>query len=275
MQTELQSSAPDEFWSQIGPQLDEALAALGENDRRAILLRYFENKSMAEVGAALRAGEDTARKRVGRALEKLRKFFAQRGVASTTAIIAVALTANSVQAAPSGLATTIAAAAVKGPAAAASTIALVKGTLKMMTYAKLKLSLGIAAAALLAAGTVNVALSSMTDDKNSSGLATTQEKRYANEIVKSVADDDYSEFIADGDATFRTIKKSEFEAVAIQRTAQMKKGYHVVFLGVLMENNDRITLWKVSYDDGSDDDLLRLAVTNGKISGTLLTPPFE
>jgi RNA polymerase sigma factor (sigma-70 family) len=180
MQTEFESSAADEFWSQISPQLDEALTALGEKDRQAVLLRYFENKSMAEVGTALNAGEDTARKRVGRALEKLRNFFAKRGVASTTAIIAGVLAANSVQAAPAGLATTIATAAVKGPTAVASTLALVKGTLKIMTYAKLKLALGMAVGALLVAGTVNVALSSMTDDdKTSAGQPTEKETTFA------------------------------------------------------------------------------------------------
>ena len=276
MQTEFQSSAADEFWNQIAPQLDEALAVLGEKDRQAILLRYFENKSMAEVGIALKAGEDTARKRVGRALEKLRKFFAKRGVASTTAIIAGLLAANSVQAAPAGLAITIAATAVKGPAAAASTLALAKGTLKIMTYAKLKLALGIAAAALLVAGTVNVAVSSMTDDdKTSVGVASEQEKTFANELMKATTDEDYQAFIADGDKDFKTLKKSDFKAVCDQVTSQLKNGYHVIFLGVLMENKGRITLWKISYDDGGDDDLLRLAVDNNKIAGSLLTPPFE
>jgi hypothetical protein len=41
-----------------------------------------------------------------------------------------------------------------------------------------------------------------------------------------------------------------------------------------MQNNMRISLWKISYDDGSDDDLLHLAVSSGKISGALLSPPF-
>ena len=279
MQTEFESSAPDEFWSQISPQLDEALAALGEKDRQAVLLRYFENKSMAEVGAVLNAGEDTARKRVGRALEKLRKIFAKRGVAATTAVIAVALTANSVQAAPAGLVTTIAAAAVKGPTAAASTLALVKGTLKIMTYAKLKLALGVAAAALLVAGTVNVALSSGTDDdKTSAGEPTLQETHFANEIMKSIADNDYQEFTADGDRDFKAITKKDFKSVCGQITSQLKSGYHVIFLGALKQSTpdgNRVTLWRVSHDDGTDDDLLHLVVTNGKISGALVTYAFQ
>jgi RNA polymerase sigma factor (sigma-70 family) len=179
MQTEFQSQTTEEFWSQITPFLDEALASLGEKDRQALLLRFFENKSLAEVGATLGTGEDTARKRVGRALEKLRKFFAKRGIVSTIAVISGAISANSVQAAPPGLAASITAAAAKGSAAAASTLTLVKGTFKLMTYAKLKLALGIAAATLLAAGTINLAISSIAVpvDKNSPGQATEQETR--------------------------------------------------------------------------------------------------
>jgi RNA polymerase sigma factor (sigma-70 family) len=274
---EPESPAADETWNQMSPLLDEALAALGDKDRQAVLLRFFENKNLAEVGTALRAGEDTARKRVSRALEKLRKFFAKRGVVLTTAIIAGAISANAVQAAPAGLATTITATAAKGSAVAASTMTLVKGTFKIMTYAKLKLALGIAAATLVAAGTVNLAISSIVTpaDKASAGTATDQESTYANEVIKSVADADYSEFQADGDAGFKQIKESTFKSMCNQRSAQLKGGYHVIFLGVLTFEGMRVTLWKVSYSDGSDDDLLRLIVSSGKISGALLTPPLQ
>jgi RNA polymerase sigma factor (sigma-70 family) len=277
MQNELESSATDEAWDQIAPLLDDSLARLGESDRRAVLLRFFDNKSLAEVGNALGLGEDTARKRVSRALEKLRKIFAKRGVASTTAVIAGVISANSVQSAPAGLATTIAATAVKGSAGAVSTLTLVHGTLKIMTYAKIKFAVSIAAAALLTAGVVNVAVSSMIApvDKTSAGEATTQETTFANEVMKSLADDDYQEFIADGDAGLKSIKETQFKALTVQRTAQLKRGYHVIFLGVLTENGMRVSLWKISYDDNSDDDVLHLAVSGGKISGALLSPPFS
>ena len=62
MQSEIQPTAPDAFWEQMSPLLDEALATLGETDRQAVLLRFFENRSMAEVGHSLGTGEDTARK---------------------------------------------------------------------------------------------------------------------------------------------------------------------------------------------------------------------
>ena len=74
MESEIQSTASDLVWEQLSPLLDGALAALGEKDRHAVLLRFFENKSLAEIGADLATNEDTAGKRVSRALEKLRKY---------------------------------------------------------------------------------------------------------------------------------------------------------------------------------------------------------
>jgi RNA polymerase sigma factor (sigma-70 family) len=150
----------DETWQQIAPLLDGAMEQLRQKDHDAVVLRFFEGRNFKEVGAALGASEDAAKMRVNRALEKLRKFFAKRGVGSTTAIIAGAISTNSVQAAPVALAKSVTAVAiVKGSAAAASTLTLVKGTIKVMTYAKLKLAIGITTAILLAGGAMTVALS--------------------------------------------------------------------------------------------------------------------
>ncbi|HAO78358.1 MAG TPA: hypothetical protein DCQ92_05150, partial [Verrucomicrobia subdivision 3 bacterium] len=115
------------IWPQIAPLLDDALAKLGERDRNAIVLRFFENKNLRDVGAALGASEDAAKMRVNRALEKLRKIFSKRGVALSAVAIAGAVAANSVQAAPEALAVTVTAAAAKGAAVSGSTLTLIKG----------------------------------------------------------------------------------------------------------------------------------------------------
>ena len=154
MQSEIQSPTPDPLWEQISPLLDEALAQLGEKDRQAVLLRFFENKSLAEVGNCLGTGEDTARKRVSRALVKLHRFFLKRGVASTASIIAGAIAANSVQAAPAVLTKSVTAVAIgKGAAASGSTLTLIKGALKLMAWAKTKTAAVAAATVILATGT--------------------------------------------------------------------------------------------------------------------------
>ena len=94
-------------WTQIEPLLDAAMAALDETDRSAILLRYFENKNLREVGEALGASEDAAQKRVSRAIERLREFFSKRNVTIGAGGLAALISANAVQSAPIELAATI------------------------------------------------------------------------------------------------------------------------------------------------------------------------
>src|SRR5436190_15973594 len=67
-------------WNQIAPMLDEALNYLGEKEHDAVVLRFFDDKDLKEVGAAMGTTEDAARMRVNRGLEKLRKFFTKRGL---------------------------------------------------------------------------------------------------------------------------------------------------------------------------------------------------
>jgi uncharacterized protein (TIGR03435 family) len=147
----------DAAWREIGPLLDEAMGRLGTTDRDAVVLRYFENKNSAEIGSALRMTEETARRRVNRALEKLRKFFARRGIVFTAAIIGGSVSANSVHAAPAGLVKTISTvAAAKGATYSTSTLTLVKGVLKIMAWTKAKTAIVAGAVILLAAGTTTV-----------------------------------------------------------------------------------------------------------------------
>ena len=94
-------------WTQIEPLLDDAMAALDETDRSAILLRYFENKNLREVGESLKISDDAAQKRVSRAVERLREFFSKRNVTIGAGGLAVLISANAVQSAPIGLAATI------------------------------------------------------------------------------------------------------------------------------------------------------------------------
>src|SRR5204863_1977081 len=113
--TEINATAAD--WTHIEPLLDEAMHALDDTDRAAVLLRYFENKSLREVGATLGTSENAAQKRLGRAVERLREFFTKRGVTIGTSGLVVVLVANAVQAAPVGLVMTISkAAALAGTA---------------------------------------------------------------------------------------------------------------------------------------------------------------
>jgi RNA polymerase sigma factor (sigma-70 family) len=124
-------------WAQIEPLLDDAIATLEETDRSAVLLRFFENKSLREVGEALGASEDAAQKRVSRAVERLREFFSKRNVTIGAGSLAVLVSANVVQAAPVGLAAAISAAAVlAGAAVHTSTLIAATKTIAMTTIQK-------------------------------------------------------------------------------------------------------------------------------------------
>jgi RNA polymerase sigma factor (sigma-70 family) len=159
MQSILQEAQTDTVWKQISPLLDEAMLRLGQTDRDALVLRFFEGRSLNEVGTALGASEDAAKKRVNRALEKLQKFFLKRGVSSTTATLAGTISANSVQAAPAALAKSVTVVAIaKGAAASGSTLTLIKGALKIMAWSKAKMAVVVGVVVLLAAGTATVTI---------------------------------------------------------------------------------------------------------------------
>ena len=142
-------------WAYIAPHLDAALHCLGEKEHNAVVLRFFAGKDLKQVGAAMGMGEDAARMRVNRGVEKLRKFFSKRGLTLSAAMIASAVSTYSVQAAPVGLGATIIATGATGATVSGSTMALVKGALKLMAWAKAKTAIAVTAM-VLAAGTTTV-----------------------------------------------------------------------------------------------------------------------
>ncbi len=93
MQELLQDPPPDANWEKLRPVLDQAMHELKEADRAVILMRYFENHSLADIGQKLGLSEDAARKRTGRTLEKLRELLTKRGV-STGATLGTVLSAH-------------------------------------------------------------------------------------------------------------------------------------------------------------------------------------
>ena len=121
----LQNNSEADF-SGVAPMLDEAINELGEADRTAILLRFFEQQDFRSVGQAMGSNEDAARMRVTRALVKLEDFLTRRGVTTSAASLGVVLSANAVQAAPPGFAASLTVAALTNAAAGSSTVSLSK-----------------------------------------------------------------------------------------------------------------------------------------------------
>ena len=154
MEAMINRQESDAAWVKLAPILDEAMARLRDRDRDALVLRFFENKSMKEVAAALGLEERTAQKRVHRALEKLRGLFVRRGIALSVTGISAAISAHSVSAAPITVATLVSLAHT-GNVVKPATGSILHGILKAMAWARLKFALTIGAA-LIGAGAVAV-----------------------------------------------------------------------------------------------------------------------
>ncbi len=115
---ELLSPDPaDALWQQVRPELDDVMHELNQEDRIAVVLRFFEGRSLREVGLTLGLTENAARMRVERSLEKLRGLLAQRGAKSTASTLAAVLAAGAVMTAPSTLASIVATGALATAAA--------------------------------------------------------------------------------------------------------------------------------------------------------------
>jgi RNA polymerase sigma factor (sigma-70 family) len=145
-------------WKQIEPLLETAMAELREKDHDAIVLRFFEGRAFRDVALALGTTEDGAKMRVARALERLRQSFARRGFAYSAAVTAGVVSANSVHAAPAGLAGSVTVAAAQAATAAGTFFTTIETALKLMTWSKLKTAVVLIAVLALAGGTASVML---------------------------------------------------------------------------------------------------------------------
>jgi RNA polymerase sigma factor (sigma-70 family) len=127
-------TAPD--WEHLRPVLDEAMSELSESDYDALVLRFFNNQDLRSIGRALGVADDTAQKRVARALDKLREHLARHGIRSTATALSIALSANAVQAAPAGLAAAITTAALSGTAITTTAVIAATKTIAMTALQK-------------------------------------------------------------------------------------------------------------------------------------------
>ena len=137
------------IWNQIAPVLEEAMSRLRATDRDAVVLRFLEQRSFAEVAGALAITEAAAKMRVGRALEELRAALTRCGVVVPAAVLLAALSTHGASAAPAALMTSVIASVLTQPGAVKSSITgLVKGALTIMAWNKAKV-VGVAAVMVL------------------------------------------------------------------------------------------------------------------------------
>jgi RNA polymerase sigma factor (sigma-70 family) len=151
-------------WQRLRPVVDDALHTLDETDREAVLLRFFEGKGFVEIGAALRLSEDTARKRVQRALDKLAVALSRRGITSTTSALGLALGYQIGAAAPAGMAASVTGIALAGSAAVGGKSGSLAAASVAGVWTLSKVAIIIGSAALSGAG-VWVAMTSARAEK--------------------------------------------------------------------------------------------------------------
>jgi RNA polymerase sigma factor (sigma-70 family) len=147
----------------LAPSLDQALAKLGATDRSAVAMRYLQGMSIREVGVALGVSEEAAQKRVLRAVDKLRTYFARRGVTMEATAFASGLSRQGAHLAPAALAPLVVAHALSHAGAASASAALIaKGTAEAMTAAYIKLAAAAVVGVAVVAGGATVIKSSLS-----------------------------------------------------------------------------------------------------------------
>jgi RNA polymerase sigma factor (sigma-70 family) len=130
------STENEPLWDDIAPHLDAALGELNDDERDALMLRYFEKKSAPEIAALIGISDAAAQKRVTRALERLRQLFAHRGITAGAGGLALIIGARAVEAAPITLAANISTTALAGAAVPASTVITATKAIAMTTLQK-------------------------------------------------------------------------------------------------------------------------------------------
>ena len=103
----LEQGAPEPDWTALRPVIDSAMRDLKAGDRDALLLRFFQARTLAEVGEVLGLSENAARMRVDRALDKLRSLLVRRGINSTATALGAVLAGQVATAAPATLAASV------------------------------------------------------------------------------------------------------------------------------------------------------------------------
>lgn len=142
----LNSQEGEQAWERLRPIIDEVLGELNEKDRTVLLLRFFNDRSLAEIGRTVGVSENAARMRVDRALEKLRLRLVPRGITSTAAALGTAFASQPAFTVPAGLVT------VASSLSAAAATASAGGVLAAVTFMKaVKVSL-VGAVLVIAAG---------------------------------------------------------------------------------------------------------------------------
>jgi RNA polymerase sigma factor (sigma-70 family) len=230
MQSTLQPSE-DAVWDQLAPVLDDAIGRLRSNDRDVVVLHYFQRQTAREIAAALNIGEEAAKKRLSRAVGKLRQDFSKRGINLSAAALGGIVPVHAVQAAPAAFAKTLAASALaNGATAATSTVTLASGALKAMTWTKAQTAVVATVVVLLTVAAGTIAVKSAPNHSRRSAPPQVHISGYILEVPES----DVPSVLAAGIAIKTTSNNSAEIIDDVKMTAllQLLRSHHVTTLGL-------------------------------------------
>lgn len=145
-------------WESLEPHLDQVLNELSEPDRQVVLLKYFDGWTFEEMASRLGGQSSAWRQRGSRALERLRRRLARRGVVVPLTVLAAGLQATLSQTAPAAVAATLTSAPLVS-AAALSGKTLALHTLYTMNAKQVSITAALALALLVPLGFQAAAIS--------------------------------------------------------------------------------------------------------------------
>ncbi len=194
-------------WARLRPVIDDALDELKAGEREAILVRFFEGRPFADMGAAWRVSQDAARMRVDRALEKLRVALERRGIRSVSAALATVLATQGGLAAPAGMIATVSGAALTAavtPGGVTTFFSIMSGTKIIIGTAAVMAALATGVAVLKhnRAETAELRLDAATRELTAvrAQLARAEQGRSAAETAAAEAEKDSGALLAAVDA---------------------------------------------------------------------------
>jgi hypothetical protein len=87
-------------------------------------------------------------------------------------------------------------------------------------------------------------------------------------MIEAVKAQSYDDLLADADAQLKSqFSRQQFEGICGLYTAPLRKGYRLEYLGQLRQRGAVVYLWKISVVDGQDENLIKLVMKDGKVSG--------
>lgn len=149
--------------------IDDAIASLGRTDRDLVLMRYLQGRDFAVIAATHGITEPAVRKRLGRAIERMRRFFGSKGTTLSGIGVAGLLGSATAIVAPAAIVEGSVVAAVAGGATSSSAAATIaKGVIQIMVWTKSKIAAGIALA-VLAVGAGGMGINKMVQHEIPAG----------------------------------------------------------------------------------------------------------